>query len=139
MQFTKHKLPAAEFPLAPMIDIVFLLLAFFIVTYQMTDNEKSLDINLPTSEEGKPRKRASHLEAVINVSEDGKIVIKKKEYTFETLTAHMATLARVNKSQPIRIRGDAKTPYEYIVKTIDSCRKGGIWNISFATKKPSAK
>ena len=43
MKFSKHTAPPAGFQLAPMIDIVFLLLAFFIVTYQMTDQEKDLE------------------------------------------------------------------------------------------------
>jgi len=135
MKFNKHSAPPAGFQLAPMIDIVFLLLAFFIVTYQMTDQEKDLEVNLPTAEEGKAKPR-TYLEKVINIHEDGKVVIDKKPYTLDELQVKMGNLVRVNKNQPIRVRGDAKTDYEHIVRVIDRCRKAGVWNISFATGVP---
>lgn len=135
MKFNKHTAPPAGFQLAPMIDIIFLLLAFFIVTYQMTDQEKDLEVQLPTAEEGQASPR-SHLEIVINIHEDGKVVIDRKTYSLDELQVRMANLVRVNKSQPVRVRGDAKTDYEYIVRVIDRCRKAGVWNISFATGVP---
>lgn len=135
MKFSNHTAPPAGFQLAPMIDIVFLLLAFFIVTYQLTDQEKDLEVNLPTAEEGRAKVR-TYTEKVINIHEDGKIVIDLKPYSLDELESKMGNLVRVNKSQPVRVRGDAKTDYEHIVRVIDRCRKAGVWNISFATGVP---
>ena len=135
MKFNKHTAPPAGFQLAPMIDIIFLLLAFFIVTYQMTDNEKDIEVSLPTSEEGKAKAR-TYLEKVINIHEGGKIVIDQKSYSLVELEEKMRRLVRINKNQPIRLRGDKNTKYEYIVKVISACRKAGVWNFSFATGTP---
>lgn len=135
MRFKNNQPPAAGFQLAPMIDVVFLLLIFFIVTYQLSDYEKELEVNVPTAEEGSTESRG-YLEVVVNVREDGTIVIEKKDYTVDELQTYMANLFRVNKDQPIRIRGDGKTDYQDIVNVIDRCRKAGIWNISFATQSP---
>lgn len=116
-----------------MIDVVFLLLIFFIFTYQLSDYETELDVSVPTAEEGSTAPR-SYLEEVINVLSDGTIILEKKSFTLDELQDKMERLARVNKNQPIRIRGDAETKYQDIVTVIDRCRKAGIWNISFATQ-----
>lgn len=118
-----------------MIDVVFLLLIFFIVTYQLSEHEQDLEVSVPTAEEGSAKPRG-YLEELINVRADGTVLLEGKTYTLDELQAKMGRLARVNKNQPIRIRGDAKTEYQHIVTVIDRCRKAGIWNISFATRKP---
>lgn len=138
MKFNTQQAPPVGFQLAPMIDIIFLLLAFFIVTYQMTDNEKDLEISLPAASEGVAKPR-DHLEKVINIHADGNIVIDQKSYTLDELQDKMSNLVRVNKSQPVRVRGDEKTEYKHIVNVINRCSKAGIWNISFATGTPKAE
>lgn len=138
MKFNTQVAPPVGFQLAPMIDIIFLLLAFFIVTYQMTDNEKDLEISLPAASEGKAKAR-DILEKVINVHADGSIVVDQKAYNLDELHAKMSNLVRVNKSQPIRVRGDEKTEYKHIVDVINTCSRAGIWNISFATGTPKVE
>jgi biopolymer transport protein ExbD len=138
MKFNTQQAPPVGFQLAPMIDIIFLLLAFFIVTYQMTDNEKVMEISLPAASEGKAKER-DNLEKVINIHADGRIVIDQKPYTLDELQTKMGNLVRVNKSQPIRVRGDEETAYKHIVDVINRCSKAGIWNISFATGAPKQK
>jgi biopolymer transport protein ExbD len=138
MKFNTQVAPPVGFMLAPMIDIIFLLLSFFIITYQMTDNEKDLEISLPAASEGKAKPR-DFLEKVINIHSDGSIVIDQKVYTLDELHTKMSALVRVNKSQPIRVRGDEKTDYKHIVDVINRCSQAGIWNISFATGAPKTE
>ena len=59
--------PPVSFQLAPMIDIVFLLLIFFLVTYQITEQEKEMQVAVPTSEEGANKARVAN-EIVINLT-----------------------------------------------------------------------
>jgi len=101
----------------------------------MTDNEKDLEISLPAASEGKAKQR-DHLEKIINVHADGSIVIDQNIFTLDELQVKMSNLVRVNKSQPVRVRGDEKTEYRHIVDVINRCSKAGIWNISFATGTP---
>lgn len=138
MKFSDNQPPPTGFQLAPMIDVVFLLLIFFIVTYQLSDYETELEVSVPTAEEGATTTR-HYLEEIINIRSDGTIVMEKQDYTLDELQAKMKRLARVNKNQPIRIRGDADTRYQDVVNVIDRCRKAGIWNVSFATQKPKSK
>jgi len=135
MKFKTQKAPPVGFQLAPMIDIIFLLLAFFIVTYQLTDNEKVMEISLPAASEGKAKER-DNLEKVINIHADGRVVIDQQELTLDQFEQKMKLLVRVNKNQPVRLRGDEATPYKKIVDVIDRCSKAGIWNFSFAIGTP---
>ena len=119
--------------LAPMIDIVFLLLIFFIVTWQYTQEEQDLRVSVPTSEEGSDPKRVLN-EIIVNVRPDGTVIVWGENKTKSELKETLTVLATTNPKQPIRVRGDADTPFQKIVEVIDVCSKAGIWNISFATQ-----
>lgn len=121
--------------MAPMIDIVFLLLIFFIVTWQFSREEMDLKIAVPTSEEGADPKRVMG-EIIVNVRQDGSIILWGKNKSHAELQQTLSAIAQQHKNQPIRVRGDADTRFQRIVEVIDTCQKAGIWNISFATERP---
>lgn len=138
MKFSKVELEPARFQMAPMIDILFLMLAFFIITWNWSRNETELDVSVPSTAQGAEPKR-SQGERIINIKADGKVVIDQREVTQDELYKLMKDLAELYKNQPIRIRGDEHTEYQHVIDVISTCTKAGIWNISFATQKPSAK
>lgn len=121
--------------LAPMIDIVFLLLIFFIVTWQFSRSETELNVSVPTAEEGSELNRPKG-EIIINVLSDGIIRVEGNTVDLGQLREKLAAIARQFENQPVRIRGDGKVEYQRIVEVIDTCQKAGIWNISFATQRP---
>jgi biopolymer transport protein ExbD len=128
--------------MAPMIDIVFLLLIFFLVTWQFSRDEMDLKIAVPTSEEGAEPQRAMR-EIILNVRADGSVMVWRKVMTRPELKETLSSIATATKnedgrsSQPVRVRGDATTPFQHIVEVIDTCQQAGIWNISFATQRPT--
>ena len=122
--------------LAPMIDIVFLLLIFFIVTWQFSRSETELNVSVPTAEEGSELNRPKG-EIIINVLADHTIRVEGVTVDLAQLHEKLAAIARQFENQPVRIRGDAKAEYQRIVEVIDTCQKAGIWNISFATQRPT--
>ena len=76
-----YKMPSPiGFQLAPMLDIVFLLLVFFIVTQTFEDDEPDLSINLPSAETPKPGENVSN-EIIVNIRKDGTVVINRQPYT----------------------------------------------------------
>jgi len=121
--------------LAPMIDIVFLLLIFFIVTWQFTRSETELSVSVPTAQEGAEPERQRG-EIVINILSDDSIRVEGTTVNLEQLLDKLASIASQFENQPVRIRGDGAVAYQRIVEVIDTCQKAGIWNISFATQKP---
>ena len=136
MKFTSRQPEPAGMQLAPMIDIVFLLLIFFIVTWQFSRSETELSVSVPTAEEGADPERQRG-EIIINVLADNSIRVEGLNVDLIQLHEKLAAIARQFENQPVRIRGDGKVAYQRIVEVIDTCKKAGIWNISFATQRPT--
>lgn len=135
MKFSSRQPQPAGMQLAPMIDIVFLLLIFFIVTWQFSRSETELNVSVPTAEEGSELTRPKG-EIIINVLSDGIIRVEGLTVDLTQLNTKLSAIARQFENQPVRIRGDGTVPYQRIVEVIDTCQKAGIWNISFATQRP---
>lgn len=132
--------PPPGFQLAPMIDIVFLLLLFFLVTYQITEQEKDNRISVPTSTEGAESTRVAN-EIVINITTEGEISIAGQPYTHDQLFEKLTRLVEASRlagddadSQPVRLRTDANTPTQVLFGVMDEVQKAGIWNVRFASK-----
>lgn len=136
MKFTSRQPEPAGMQLAPMIDIVFLLLIFFIVTWQFTRSETELSVSVPTAEEGADPQRQRG-EIVINILGDNTIRVEGLTLGLEQLQQKLSLIAQQHENQPVRIRGDGAVAYQRIVEVIDTCQKAGIWNISFATQRPT--
>jgi biopolymer transport protein ExbD len=136
MKFSSRQPEPAGMQLAPMIDIVFLLLIFFIVTWQFSRSETELNVSVPTAEEGAELTRPKS-EIIINVLSDGAIRVEGATVDLPQLQQKLAAIARQFENQPVRIRGDGAVAYQRIVEVIDTCQKAGIWNISFATQRPA--
>jgi biopolymer transport protein ExbD len=134
MKFRNQALEPAGMQLAPMIDIVFLLLIFFIVTWQFSRSETEMKISVPSSQEGADPKRVLG-EIIVNVRASGEVVVEGQVMSQVRLKEKLSAIARQHKNQPIRLRGDAEASYQTIVEVIDTCQKAGIWNISFATQR----
>ena len=122
--------------LAPMIDILLLLLSFFIISYQFTRSETELKVSVPTAQEGAEPERQRG-EIIINVLTDGTLRVEGTTVDLSQLHDKLSAIAKQFKNQPVRIRGDGKVAYQRIVEVIDTCQKAGIWNISFATQRPA--
>lgn len=97
MNFRKQAVaePGA-FQIAPMVDIVFLLLIFFLVTWNFARSETELDVKVPTAKEGKESRRAVG-EVIINVKSDGAIVMNRNEMSADQLTT---TLQKISELYP---------------------------------------
>jgi len=133
MKFQNKEPESAAFPLAPMIDVVFLLLIFFIATMQFSQSERELNVSVPVAEEGADARQTVG-EIIINVKDDGEVIIDNTIMTQEQLYEKLQRISAVHENQAIRIRGDGKVEYQKIVQVIDVCQKAGIPNISFATQ-----
>ena len=138
MKFSSREPEPASMQLAPMIDIVFLLLIFFIVTWQYTRSETELSVSVPTAEEGAQKNRVRG-EIIINVLADGSLKVEGSIVNLPQLREKLSLVAKQFKNQPVRIRGDGGVDYQRIVEVIDTCQTSGIWNISVATQRPEPK
>lgn len=135
MKFTTRQPPPIALQLAPMIDIVLLLLCFFITSWQYSKSETELNVSVPTAQEGADPDRQRG-EIIINILPDSTIRVEGITVDLEQLRGKLTAIAKQYRNQPVRIRGDGDVPYQRIVEVIDTCQKSGIWNISFATQRP---
>lgn len=124
--------------MAPMIDIVFLLLIFFLVTWAYARFETELDVRVPVAEEGvDPRRNIG--EVIINVLEDGAMVLEGRTVSETEMHDRLSSIAAVYRDVAVILRGDRNTRYENIVRVLDLCRRAGIWNVAFATDRPESE
>lgn len=121
--------------LAPMIDIVFLLLIFFIVLWNYARFETEIDISVPTASSGEQPERTIG-EIVVNIRKDGTFVVEGKERGDTELLEMLLRIAEVYPDQAVILRGDSKTYHENTIRLLNLCSQAKIWNISFATVPP---
>lgn len=120
------------FPLAPMIDIMFLLVIFFMASAIFSHWETKIGITVPTADSSVQGARQPG-EIIINLDKDGEIVINGVVTAPNRLKNLLAHVAKRFREQPVIIRADADTPHREVVKVLDICRQVDIWNVAFAT------
>ena len=126
---------APGFQIAPMVDIVFLLLIFFLVTWNYSRNETELDVKVPKAREGKETRRAVG-EVILNVKSNGTVVMNRRQMNAKELQDTLQTIASLYPDQAVILRGDESTDYRHVVEVLDTCRRANIWNVAFATSRP---
>lgn len=136
MKFRRRAEPnVLGFQIAPMVDVLLVLLCFFILTWNFARKEMELDVKVPTAEHGgEPTMDVN--QTVLNLKVDGSIVMNTKPVSYDELGEKMAALAKINKDYAIILRGDENVPYKYVARVLDVCRGAGIWNVAFPVTKP---
>ena len=124
-------------PLTPMIDVVFLLLCFFVTSQIFAQWETEIDVALPTAATGGAPQRLPG-EVIINVRADGAAVVNGQRLDDAQLRGLLDRLVELFPGQPVLLRADKATAYEHVVRVLDTCRQADVWNISFATLAPGS-
>ena len=123
------------FQIAPMVDVLLVLLCFFILTWNFARKEMELDVKVPSAENGaEPTLDVN--QTVLNLKADGSMVMNTKPITFDELGDRMAALAKINPDYAIILRGDENVAYKYVARVLDVCRGAGIWNVAFPVSRP---
>jgi biopolymer transport protein ExbD len=136
MNFRKtNTIDPVPMQLAPLVDVLLLLVIFFAVSYKFGQDEQLMDISVPAADAGKERERTSVGEIVVNVKKEGELVVNGQDLTIDELLTKLQNIASVFKDQAVIIRGDEVSDFKHIVKVMDACQKAGIYNVAFATKK----
>ena len=135
MRFRRRELPSViGFQIAPMVDILLVLLCFFIITWNFARKEMELDVKVPAAQSGKEAVSTVN-QTVLNVKMDGTVVWNRKTVDAPELRTRLQELARIYPDYAIILRGDERAAYRAIVNVLDVCRDAGIWNVAFATDK----
>ena len=122
--------------LTPLIDVVFLLLIFFMVSTTF-DTTSQLKIRLPEASENKVKKAAAELNILIDSR--GQFFLNGRELTSHNAEALKLSVQKVmtDKNQPIVIQSDAESPVQSLVTAMDVVGQLGLSRVSIATTRPA--
>jgi len=136
VQFRRQKKEDDTVNLTPLIDVVFLLLIFFMVSTTFT-KETHLSLELPESEGEPMQQQKQQIEILINA--DGSYAINGKSVVNTTLTTLKGAIEKTaegDTSLPMVITADAKTPHQAVVRAMDAAGQLGFVHLSITTKNP---
>ena len=123
---------APQLALTSMLDVIFLLLCFFVTISVFSQWENEITIKLPSAVTAEEPDRLPG-EIVVNLATDGKVTVNGTRLGLIELETRLAKVAKFYPDQAVIIRADKDVRYEYLVDLIDTCREAKIWNFSFAT------
>ena len=124
----------ARIEIIPLIDIIFFLLATFVmVSLSMTRN-LGVPVNLPASATGTPQTREDS--AVISVRADGTVLFDKTAVDAGQLRTALEQFARAHSDPRVFINGDAQAEFGKVVAILDEVHAQGITHLAIETRKP---
>jgi len=125
---------AQELNLTPMIDLVFNLLIFFMVTTEFAKEENELAVVLPAASAAMPL-TAKPKEIFVNVTDKGEFFMLNKRVSEEEIETYLIRAARNNPvQQKVIIRADKRVPFASVVKVMDLCNKAQVRDYTVTTE-----
>lgn len=128
MRLSGDEEPEEGFNLTPLVDVVFLLLIFFLTATTFQKDEVEMDLELPEATSGAPRGASDVL--VIQVAKDGTLLADGRSVTLQALRQKLKAAAARNKDQKVSIRGDRRTQFGPVATVLDACRSAKLRSIS---------
>ncbi|EMB16846.1 MULTISPECIES: ExbD/TolR family protein [Rhodopirellula] len=125
---------AGTLSLTPLIDVVFLLLIFFLVTSEFEDEERQLDIVLPSATSAVPM-TSKPREVVVDINADGTVFLRGKATPLKELELLLQKAVASNPTnQTVVIRADQNASFQPVVNVMDVCNRTGVSDYSVSTK-----
>ncbi len=122
-----------EANITPLIDLVFLLLIFFMVTTSFV-KETGINVNRPAAATAQLQDKGTIL---LGISAEGRIFFDKKEIDPRSIRAHMERALAETPEGAVVIVADKKSDTGVVVRAMDACRLAGAQKVSIATSKPA--
>jgi biopolymer transport protein ExbD len=139
MRFYTRKRRAPSVIIVSLIDILAILLMFFIVTTTFQKNQPQLQINLPESKSAEQAPAENNQPLVLRIKSAEQITLDEKPVTLEALADALKSLREQAPSRPIAMQADREAPFGVVVKALDALRDAGIKNIPAFTQPEDKK
>ncbi|EKE87613.1 ExbD/TolR family protein [Idiomarina xiamenensis] len=121
----------ASIDMTPMLDVVFIMLIFFIVTASFV-KEAGIDVNRPEASTAVQKDRANILVAI---SESNQVWINKRQVDIRAVQANIERLYAENPQGSVVIQADKMANTETLIKVMDASRAAGVFDVSIATQE----
>src|SRR5690242_1408381 len=125
MPLKTHQDDLPPINLTPMIDIVFNLIIFFMVSTKFTEIERKVDLSVP-GVGGAASLREATRARVINIYRDGTLSLDGHTVSLVELRARLAEVHRQQPEAEVTVRGDGLTHYQNVAAVMTACRQAGI-------------
>ena len=132
MKLAKKQEDEIGFQLAPMIDMTFLLLIFFMVTTKISKEQLNVEIKLPTAANASIPDELSNRD-IISIDKDGTYYIGQNPADKKELTAHLKERFKVTPPLRLYVRADKNTPGKQIKELMRIASEAGAVNVIFGT------
>ena len=139
MRFYIRKRRAPSIIIVSLIDILAILLIFFIVTTTFQKNQPQLQINLPESKTAEQAPAENSQPLVLRIKSAEQITLDEKPVTLESLSDALKTLREQAPARPIAMQADREAPFGVVVKALDALRDAGVKNIPAFTQPEEKK
>ncbi len=126
------------FNMTPMIDVVFLLIIFFLVSSHLSKQENQVELSLPVAASADDDPNQPSPRVTINVTADGRYSLAGRPITADQLPKQFAdVVADKGNDLEVRIRGSRSAPYSAVQPIMLACTQSGIWNVTYAVFRES--
>ena len=129
---------APALAMTSMLDVIFLLLCFFVTVSVFSQWESEISIKLPNAKTAQEPERLPG-EIIVNLTKEGKVRVNGGDMPLSELKSRLSKISKFYPGQPVIIRADKETKYDNLVKVVDACRAGNVWNFSLATEGAGTK
>ena len=126
----------ARIEIIPLIDIIFFLLATFVMVSLSMVKNRAISVNLPAAATGAPQERAEF--AAITITAQGEVFFNKQPVNTEQLDAALSALLAANSDPKVFINGDRKAEFGAAIAVLDQVRAVGITKIAIETQPKPA-
>lgn len=132
------KIPAAyqrkkaRIEIIPLIDIIFFLLATFVMVSMSMVKNQGISVTLPFASTGKPEDRT--VAKTVTAAKNGDVYLDKQKVSVEEMSLKLQVLKSQDKDVKVLINGDEAADFGLVVKILDEVRKAGITKVSIQTK-----
>jgi biopolymer transport protein ExbD len=135
------KQPFEEMPavnLTSMIDVLFLLIIFFMVGTKFIETEREIGLKLPQVKPGEALTAAPE-KKVINVYRDGQITLDRQSISLEDLVEQLSAARAQYQALGVLVRGDGAAHFERVAQVLTACKHAGIADLSIAVEIATAE
>ncbi len=120
--------------LTPMIDVILTLIIFFMVATKFSEEERAVDLKLPTAAQSSTPVAAAASPRIVNVQADGSILLGTTPISIEDLTKQLAAARQQSPKIQVLVRGDRMTPHGRMADVYGAVRQAGIPDLGIAVK-----
>jgi biopolymer transport protein ExbD len=121
----------------PLIDVMFFLLASFMMVSLSQVHMKGMKVNLPTGQSGETQSKQNYIS--VSVDKNGYVFFDKEQVDYDELFRRLQQVHQADPEAKVFLRGDADTVHGNVIRVLDYLRAAGFLKISFEIKSEAAK